>query len=350
MLSISTIIDNNVIIRIMSSTIQETVDRYLKSVESSRSENTCKTYRHAMLAYLLLLEEKNIPPKKTDISDLHEESVDGFIQSMRSYSASTERLYLTAVTGFFEFLAAENLVPINLPRVRLFIKQRARKPGTRLPQFPRDAIATILDYMERLPSTMASDLDIHEKLQQYRDRAFILTLAETGLRVHEACNLRRGDIDWSEGRAVVLGKGNREAVVRFSRRSQQAMDDYLKLRAALDGSSGRPLGSLPIFARHDKGAGKKIKPMTTTTGRNIVKDWVTTILGAESVGSITPHSFRHYFVTRVLQGTGNLKMAQELARHKNIAVTQRYAHLSNDELDRGYWSVFEDQKKDKGDE
>lgn len=331
----------------MGITIQESVTKYLQSVKSSRSENTYKTYNNAMQAFLYLLEDKNISPASTEISELREESVDWMIQSLRYYAASTERLYLTAVTGFFEYLAAESLMPINLPRVRLFIKQRARKPGTRLPQFPKDAIGTILDYMERLPSTMQTDLEISEKLQQYRDRAFILTLAETGLRVHEACNLRRGDIDWIEGRAVVLGKGNREAVVRFSRRSQNAMDDYLKLRAQIDGNSGRPLGSLPIFARHDKGAGKKIKTITTTTGRNIVNHWVAVILGTDSVGSITPHSFRHYFVTRVLQGTGNLKMAQELARHRNIAVTQRYAHLSNDELDRGYWAVFEDHKNEK---
>ena len=81
--------------------------------------------------------------------------------------------------------------------------------------------------------------------------------------------------------------------------------------------------------------------MTTTTGRNIVSEWVRNILGQEAVGSITPHSFRHYFVTRVLQGSGNLKLAQDFARHKNIAVTQRYAHLSDDELDKGYWDVFE---------
>jgi site-specific recombinase XerC len=60
------------------------------------------------------------------------------------------------------------------------------------------------------------------------------------------------------------------------------------------------------------------------------------------VGSITPHSFRHYFVTTVLHSTGNLKMAQELARHKNIAVTQRYAHLTDDELDRGYGEIFDE--------
>jgi integrase len=101
---------------------------------------------------------------------------------------------------------------------------------------------------------------------------------------------------------------------------------------------------LPLFARHDKGAGKKVKPITTTTGRNIVTQRVREALGNEAVGTITPHSFRHYFVTVVLRGSGNLKLAQELARHKNIAVTQRYAHLSDDELDKGYWNIFEEKK------
>jgi integrase len=163
--------------------------------------------------------------------------------------------------------------------------------------------------------------------------------------VHEACNLRRGDIDWNEGRAVIIGKGNKQAVVRFSTRSLQALRDYLNARAALDGGSGRALPSLPLFARHDKGAGKKIKPITTSTGRNIVSERVRQALGEEASGRITPHSFRHYFVTTVLRASGNLKLAQELARHANIQVTQRYAHLSNDELDQGYHNIFETKQK-----
>jgi len=130
--------------------------------------------------------------------------------------------------------------------------------------------------------------------------------------------------------------------VRFSSRAMKALRAYLRERGELDGNSGRQLGSLPLFARHDRGAGKKVLPITPTTGRNIVTGIVRDILGEEAVGTITPHSFRHYFVTKVLQVSGNLKLAQNLARHKNIEVTQRYAHLSNDELDKGYWEVFED--------
>jgi site-specific recombinase XerD len=323
----------------MTLLLSSAVEEYLKMVQISRSENTHLTYRKALEHFSSVVQSHHLDPQKLPAADLTEEAVTWSIQSLKFHAASTERLYLTAITGFFEFLSANNATTVNLQKIRLLIKQRARKPGIRLPQFPKDAIGIVLDSVESFP--IIEEMEINNKLRLLRDKAFLLTLGETGLRVHEACNLIRGDMDWNEGRAQVIGKGNREAVVRFSRRAQKAINDYLQLRAGLDHQTGKNMGALPIFARHDKGVGKKIKAITTTTGRNIVAEWIEKVLGKEAVGSITPHSFRHYFVTRVLQSSGNLKLAQDLARHKNIAVTQRYAHLANNELDKGYWDVFE---------
>lgn len=292
-----------------------------------------------------MLKSHAIDPEKDSIDRLNEDAVAWYATRLKDMSPATERLYLTALTGFFEYLAAENLLNVNLARVHLLIRQRARRPGIRLPQFPKEAIEKVLEYIVSLDTSILKD---PEQLRTLRDRAFLLTLADTGLRVHEACGLRRGDIDWYEQKAVIIGKGDQQAVVRFSNRAIVAIKDYLQFRARIDGITGKPLGSLPLFARHDKGAGeKKIKPMTTTTGRNIVAERVAEALGPEMIGRITPHSFRHYFVTCVLRGSGNLKLAQELARHKNIAVTQRYAHLSNDELDRNYWQIFDQQDEKK---
>ncbi|NIO39841.1 MAG: tyrosine-type recombinase/integrase, partial [Burkholderiales bacterium] len=123
---------------------------------------------------------------------------------------------MTALTGWYEYLAAENLVDINLPRLRLLIRRRARRPGQRLPQFPRQDIETVLQYAKTLSA--ADDADERAWLRALRDRALLFTLADTGLRVHEAVGLRRGDIDWNEGRSILVGKGDREAVVRFSGR------------------------------------------------------------------------------------------------------------------------------------
>jgi integrase/recombinase XerC len=324
------------------SPISLVINEYINIVASARSANTGRTYRNAMNSFELMLADHRLPADMTPISALPEDAVTWFLSALKVYSPTTERLYLTALTGFYEYLSAERLCEINLPRIRLLIRQRARKPGQRLPQFPFNNIENILEYANKIALIPVDVMQV--QLINYRDRAFLLTLADTGLRVHEACALRRGDIDWNEGRALIIGKGNQQAVVRFSRRCLSAIKDYLSVRSSLDGASSRPLGSLPLFARHDKGAGKKVKPITTTTGRNIVTQRVRESLGEEAVGTITPHSFRHYFVTVVLRGSGNLKLAQELARHKNIAVTQRYAHLSDDELDKGYWNIFEEKK------
>lgn len=324
-------------------TILDAILAYQESVTLSRSVNTARTYRNALNAFQYALLKHDLDPKKSKVESLPEDAIIWFAGYLKVYSPTTERLYLTVANGFYEFLAAENLCEPNLPRIHLLIRQRARRVGQRLPQFPKNHIELVLVYANNLASKASKDEN--ERLRNLRDRSFLITLADTGLRVHEACNLRRGDIDRNEGKAVILGKGDQQALVRFSRRSLSALNDYMSVRAVLDGASGKPLTSLPLFARHDKGAGKKIKPITTTTGRNIVAQRVLEALGPDAVGTVTPHSFRHYFVTTVLNGSGgNLKLAQELARHKNISVTQRYAHLSDRELDQGYWEIFEDSR------
>ena len=58
--------------------------------------------------------------------------------------------------------------------------------------------------------------------------------------------------------------------MRFSSKAIRVLRDYLNARSNLDGSSGKPLASLPLFARHDKGAGKRVTAISTTTGRNII--------------------------------------------------------------------------------
>ena len=319
-------------------TISHAIDAYIHSVALSRSQNTARSYRNALNFFTQVLEVRHLPVEVTPIDRLPEEAISWLASALKVYTSATEQLYLTATRGFYEYLAAERLLSPNLPRLTLLVKQRSRRPGIRLPQFPREQIENILRHANII-AFMQSD-NKFERLRNLRDRAFLLTLADTGLRVQEACNLRRGDLDWNEGKARIVGKGDREAMVRFSERSIVALRDYLNNRQELDGGSGRPLTPLPLFARHDKGAGKKIKPITTATGRNIVTQRVKEALGQDAVGTITPHSFRHYFVTTVLRASGNLKLAQELARHRSISVTQRYAHLSDDELDKGYWDIF----------
>lgn len=321
-------------------TLGHTLESYLDSVRLARSANTARTYGNALSAFAACLKDLGEEVQSTPAARASEDWIADFARYLRGYAPASERLYLTAVAGWYEFLTAEGHAEINLPRLKLLIRRRARRPGQRLPQFPREDIERVLQHASRL--TAAPDSGARGRLIALRDRALLFTLADTGLRVHEAVGLRRGDVDWNEGRSILVGKGDREAVVRFSSRALRYLRSYLDSRGAQDGSSGRPLRSLPLFARHDRGAGDQVLPISTTTARAIVHRRTAEALGDRPSEAITPHSFRHYFVTTVLRGSGgNLKLAQELARHRSIAVTQRYAHLSDDELDRGYYEIFE---------
>jgi site-specific recombinase XerD len=315
---------------------------YLDMVRITRSKRTYLSYKNGLNRFTELLEERNLDPDKSPVATLPELAIGWFAEWLSdAYSPATTHLYLTAVKNLYEYILAEDLAQPNLVRVQQLIRQRSRRSGQRLPQFPVDDIETVLQKCEGLKNAPARDSNAH--LRNLRDRAFLLTLADTGLRVHEAVALRRGDLDWQEFQAIIIGKGDKQAVVRFSQRSISALKDYLNARAARDGNTGRPLPSLPLFARHDIGAGKVTKPIHTNTGRDIVQRRVIEFLGEKAAGTITPHSFRHYFVTRVLQSSGNLKLAQRLARHTSITVTQRYAHLSDNELDQGYWQAIEEE-------
>lgn len=326
-------------------TIAEALDDFLHQKALTRNAKTTKAYRHGLDHFLTVLRDHEITSADSPAKLGEMMLVLRFTEHLQALtlSASTQKLYSSAVSGFYKYLAARSLAQVNLQTLDEIFRQHIKRAGQRLPQFPKEDIEKLLAHAENLSHSIVENE--RERLINLRDRAFILTLADTGLRVHEACGLRRGDVDWHEARAVLIGKQNKQAVIRFSKRSISALREYLNARGKLDGSSGKRLGTLPLFARHDDGGEKKVKGISTETGRNIIKDHVRQVLGDEAVGTITPHSLRHYFVTIVLLSTGgNIHLAQKLARHSNINVTERYAHLSDDELDRGYAEVFDEGK------
>jgi site-specific recombinase XerD len=331
--------------------IAQAIAAFLKSIGDDRSKATQKAYRQGMQIFTRVLAQEKVslasPPDllSADLfAAMSQWLREKKIQADGDYSIASIRLYLTALSNFFEFLAAEEIAPVNLVKLKLLRRRRTPAQPQRLPHFPKEEIERLIGYAQNLATAPFAGQE--ERLRNLRDRALILTLADSGLRIHEACKLVRKDIDWREMRAIVIGKGNKQAVVRFTTRCLKALKEYLDARAVLDGSSGQRLDHIPLFLRHDHPIDAKRKKfqfrrMSTETGRNIVDQRVRECLGAEAVGSITPHSFRHYFVTVVLNATGNLKTAQELARHSRLETTGRYAHLSNTQLDQAYYDALE---------
>lgn len=355
-------------------TISEAIQRYLATVADSRSPRTERTYRTGMNAFCAALSSIPLDPKKkettldphtADIAALQVDHIKVFIQSLKRYSAATERLYLTAAAGFYEYLASEGLASPNLPRLGELIARRSRTLGRRRPKFPRNEIDELINYALNL---VDRDVEIagakakteagrlaerrRARLRALRDRAFILLLADTGLRVSEACSLLLGDVDFLEARLDVMGKGDDEAQVRVSQRALGAIADYLEARQVKASRSGGRLAgekekSLPLFVRHDRRAADEQRPIAASTAWDFVRQRAIEAVGAAAAAQIHPHSFRHYFVTVVLLATNNMEKARALARHKNIATTQLYAEV-DPELDRDYHDIFNTSTGDTG--
>jgi integrase len=286
--------------------MNEQAEKYLSTLD--RLPRTLETYRWALAYYFRIAGEV-----------LSDDAYKTFLASLRGLSPSSKGVLSSAVMGLYACSGVGNLAE----REKLN-KHYMRKIKTKPVNFIRADVEKIIQHCDTLRGSLI----------ELRDRAFVLTLADTGFRIFEITGLTRGDIDWQEERVLITGKGDKVAIVRLSHRCVAALKEYLAARAKLDGESGKPLGSLPLFAQHGKT--KKIKPMTIDGMRKAIKQRMT-----QAGARVRIHDFRHYFVTTiVIASNGNLKKAQELARHESTQTTQRYAHFAPSELDKTYDEIF----------
>lgn len=319
-------------------TIQDAIDRYLHQIKRSKSQHTLAAYSRGLAAFAECLAAGKPPIDfaETDVSALSPLWLETFLDQLHRQAVSTEHLYTTAVAGFYRYVAAQEWASVNLSTLNFELGQR-RSQGKRLHIFPEARLEKLLAYMEQLVEQPVKTLT--DRLTIYRDTALLITLADTGLRVSEACGLRKGDLDWERQRAIVIGKGDKQAVVRFSGRALTLIENYLKLRSELDQKQGRQ-NVLPLFARHDKRASGRVLAISARSAENIVSQYVVQAFGEEARGTITPHTFRHYFVTRAAR-QHDILLAQHLARHESINTTSGYTHLTETEIDAAYAAVFD---------
>ena len=287
------------------------INHFLETLD--RSPKTIFAYRNALEQFIKVVGED---------AEMNLESYTAFLKAIKLKSPSTKGIYTTAVRQLYAFCKAG-----NSDELKEATKHYTRNQGKRIVNFNREAVEKVIEFC----SSLSGDLEA------LRDRAFVLTLVDTGLRISEACALKRSDIDWLEGRAIIIGKGDKQAVVRFSNRSIAALKAYLHARASVEPNSRTPLGSQPIFARHDIRASKKIRPITAGGMWKAIKSRIEEA-GVER-SAVRIHDFRHYFVTMTFLAKGNLKLSQELARHESISTTNRYAHFGG-EADIAYDEIF----------
>jgi integrase/recombinase XerC len=151
-------------------------------------------------------------------------------------------------------------------------------------------------------------------------------LYASGLRVSELVGLDLQDLFLEQRMLRVLGKGRKERLVPFHAQAGEVLSAYLAFRSAfLAAKTLQPSAALFLNQRGGR--------LTTTTVRTLLRS----ALEAAAVRSrVSPHALRHSFATHLLNRGMDLRAIQELLGHASLSTTQRYTHLSLEDLARTY--------------
>ncbi len=165
---------------------------------------------------------------------------------------------------------------------------------------------------------------VEEGLLLRRDRALLELLYAAGLRVSELTGLNLLDVEQKERILRVRGKGNKERIVPYGAKAQEALEKYWPVREQLlKQTNGAQHNGDPhtqaVFLNY---AGRRL---TQRSVGRIVKKYVRLV---NVNWDLHPHSLRHAFATHLLADGADLRAIQELLGHQSLSTTQRYTHAS----------------------
>jgi integrase/recombinase XerC len=165
-----------------------------------------------------------------------------------------------------------------------------------------------------------------EGLLLRRDRALLELLYAAGLRVSELTGLDLVDIEQKERVLRVTGKGNKERIVPYGHKAQEALDKYWPLREELllqtTGGYASRRATPHCEAVFLNYSGRRL---TQRSVGRIVKKYVRLV---NMNWDLHPHSLRHAFATHLLADGADLRAIQELLGHQSLSTTQKYTHAS----------------------
>ena len=217
---------------------------------------------------------------------------------------------IDALYAFIRFLVDREVLSPNLLKRKLRVKVPDSLPRAIDPQDVRRLLAVI---------------------QRPRDRAMVLVLLRTGMRIGELLNTTLSDVNMAEKRIEIFeSRKNRVGrIVYLADDACQALADWLKVRRwktelIFCGQAGRPLSYEVVRSR-----------------------FVSLLEKAELEGKgYTLHCLRHTFASELLNAGMRLECLQQLLGHSSIEMTRRYARLTDVTRKEEYFRAMAKIEKD----
>jgi len=211
----------------------------------------------------------------------------------RELSAYTVHAYYRALRRFFNWLEKRRRLPGDNPMRMVESPRLARR-------YPRGIEA---DDVERLLAAIDPDSRLGK-----RDRAIIMFLWDTGVRVSELCGLEMHDLNLIQRKALIRnGKGEKDRRVSFGCRAEEYLTAWLEVRGEAKCNN--------VFVSRD--------------GKQLKRRGIAAILHRRSEkagieGPYNPHAFRHGFAMAFLDNGGHINNLQRLMGHATLRSTEVY--------------------------
>ena len=278
--------------------LAEVVEQYLLVCKvEGKSPNTVRAYRETLDMFLSIAQEEVFPDDVREITPVHIYTYLGRIME-RGVSLETRHRRHREVRFLFSWLLRMGYIDshpfAHIKNLRL--SQKIIQP------FSEGDITKLLNASFLTPYLAA------------RNRAIILLLLDTGIRLNELVSLNIEDLDREHQRLRILqGKGNKQRVVRIGSQALAAVSHYV------DEYRGHEPGRL--FAS-DEG-----NPMS----RNSVRVMLARLGQRSGVPKVHPHRFRHTFATWAIEHEAREIDVQYLLGHSTPCMVRRYSATYNSE-------------------
>ncbi|MEW6101052.1 MAG: site-specific tyrosine recombinase XerD, partial [Candidatus Omnitrophota bacterium] len=261
------------------------------SVERGLSNNTIISYKEDLKNYLDFLSRNHID----EVSKINKADITNFMLSQKDKGISSNSIAreLSAIRMFHRFLAREKI---------------SRTDPSSLIDSPK--------LWKRIPDTLSfnevdallSSPDIRDR-QGMRDKAILETIYATGMRISEAANLKKDNVNLDVGFLRCIGKGNKERVIPLGKKAIASIKRYLEAsrpRLLKDKES-----EFLFLSRFGKRISRQsLWKIIKRCGRD-----------ARIKKAIRPHMLRHSFATHLLERGADLRSVQEMLGHANISTT-----------------------------
>ena len=229
----------------------------------------------------------------------------------RGSNPATRARKLSTIRIFFAYLTQKtNILEIN-PAQNI----ETPKKEKRMPKY------LSLEDSKKLLSVAMDENDENKE----RDYAIITIFLNCGLRLSELVGINIKDIDFSEYKLNVIGKGNKERTIYLNKACINAIQEYLKVRPTVNVKNDEKKSQDALFLS------RRLERISRRTVQYIVNREL--LKAGLDTSKYSTHKLRHTAATLMYQyGKVDIRALQELLGHESISTTEIYTHVNNEQV------------------